>query len=145
MKTGYVPELYCDETSPPPRDTPDAWIVTLASGEPALDGDDEQISALLDGDVVEFLAVTDHGRATLRIDAAGDWQVDPLMPAEATSVCALYGYQADTLSPDINGGVDALKEMGGSGEFTLSYYSWSEPMKHRFDASKLSFIRDAMT
>lgn len=36
-RNGWLPSAYQDEIIPPVRDTPDAWIVSLDDGAPALD------------------------------------------------------------------------------------------------------------
>ena len=144
MKLSYVPEIYCDETSPPPRESADDWIVALDDGAPALAGEfsRDPPSALHDGDIVKFLEIADHGQAKLLFDlASGVWAVDPPMPQAAESVCALEGLQIETLSNDVEGVIDALKEMGEDGEFTLAYYSYSAPIPMLFDAGARRFTK----
>ena len=53
----WMPSCYMDEVVPPPRDTPQAWVVRLDDGAYALDGggwDDETGTLLKDGESVMF-------------------------------------------------------------------------------------------
>jgi hypothetical protein len=53
----WMPSCYMDEVVPPPRNSPQAWIVRLADGAYALDGagwDDETGTLLKDGEAVMF-------------------------------------------------------------------------------------------
>lgn len=140
---GWTPELYCDETSPPPRATPTEWIVLrdgVACLDQADDADDAEPRRLEPDEIVMFLRLTDFGEATLLFAGDGTHVVDPPMPEGASSVCALMGWQADTLSDDVAGVVAALRELGeADGEYRLSYYDFSPPIAWRFDAATQSF------
>jgi hypothetical protein len=53
----WMPSCYMDEVVPPPRDSPQAWVVRLDDGAYALDSggwDDETRTLLKDGETVMF-------------------------------------------------------------------------------------------
>lgn len=147
MKTEvtWLPSELMDEMIPPTRPTPDAWIASLDDGAPALDNggedDERRLTKLQDGQIVSFQSLTDHGTAELTIRSATDWTANPSMPAAAKQVCAMNGWQIDSLSTSVAECVQAImeNEQGQPGEYELSYHTWSDDIPHRFDAKTRSF------
>lgn len=142
----WLPSDLMDEMIPTPRSTPDAWIASLNDGAPALDwGDDGEDGRpkgpmLKDGDVVNFQSCTKYGEAVLTFRAAADWSVDRPMPPEAKQVCAMRGWQTDSLASTVEECVENLIEHEAEpGEYELSYFTWSDDIPHRFDAKTRSF------
>lgn len=153
LREGWLPEIYCDEVTPPPRATPDAWLTRRADGTPALASDDpvaaedepgDTAASLVDGEAVPFTRLADHGRATLAIRPDGSWSVSAPMPAAAEQVCALDGFQSETLSGSVEEVVEALQELLGddaAGDYALSYYTYEKAVVFRFDAAAAAFVR----
>jgi hypothetical protein len=141
----WLPSELMDEMIPPTRPLPDSWIASLDDGAPALDNggedDDRRLTRLQDGQVVGFRSLTDHGNVALTIRSETDWTADPPMPPEAKQVCAMQGWQIDSLANSVEECVQALveHEQGGPGEYELSYYTWSGDIPHRFDAKARTF------
>lgn len=139
----YVAD-YADEVMPPPQDSPDGWIVSLEDGAPGLRGCEpgDPPRPLSDGDRIGFMYCDTFGSAELMIRADGAWTVSAPMPDQAKQVCALGGWQADSLAETLDGCVEQIKEALGPGEeesFDLSYYTYSEAFPFRFDAASRSF------
>ena len=139
----WFPEILVDETMPPDRASPDAWIVALDDGAPALDlqpmGDGEK-RLLRDGEIVNFQTRTDFGTAVLTLTRE-DHSVSEPMPVAAEMCCALNGWQIDTLSTDVSELAYNLRDAGEEeGEFTISYYAFSDSLPFRFDASVRRFF-----
>ena len=92
----WLPSELADEMGPMPRKSPDDWVTSLDDGAPALDNDSDGIdrpSRLSDGQIVKFISLTDHGRATLIIRSDTDWTAAPPMPTEAIGL--RHGRMAD--------------------------------------------------
>jgi hypothetical protein len=148
-KTAYFPQDLVDEIMPPDRPTPDAWIVDLDDGAPALDlrfSPDEANSncrALKDGDHVIFVSRSDYGVWPLKLTAEG-YTVDVPMPSEANTCCILGGFQAETLATSLEECVRLLREyVGDSFEpddvFEVFYYAFDDGVPYRFDAAARHF------
>ncbi len=135
----WIPELFLDEVSPPARDTPEAWLRRDPDGVWRIDGDDCGAFCIVDGEIVAFMRLDEHGGATLTLTPTG-WNVSAPMPAEAKNVCALDGMQADTLSDSVHIVVERLREIGADDDdFRLSYYSFVE-IPLRFVAGDARFV-----
>jgi hypothetical protein len=157
LGTEWWPYALMDEAMPAGRDNPDAWLDTLPDGRPFLAGGDDdgrlESQPLADGERVEFIRCDTYGQAELVIRRDGSWSVETPMPPEAEQVCALGGWQVDSLAETVEDCVDRLKEeigplcdgpdlfdgADGSREFDLSYYTFSEPIPFRFDAARRTF------
>jgi hypothetical protein len=142
----WLPSDLMDEMIPPPRPSPDAWITSFDDGAPALDrGEDDETgrprrSPLKDGEIVNFQSCTHYGCATLTLKAGREWSVDRPMPPEAENVCAMEGWQIDTLAPDVEGCAQALFDTDAEpDDYELSYYTWSADIPHRFDIASRKF------
>jgi hypothetical protein len=62
------------------------------------------------------------------------------MPAEAENVCAMQGWQIDSLAPSISECAEALFDADAEpDDYDLSYYTWSNDIPHRFDAKTRCF------
>lgn len=84
----WVPEFLVDEVTPPPRETPDAWLPTeCISGRMIVadDLEDGPAVALTIGDTMEFAWVVDHGTIVFEIAADGTFTTDRPIPPEANS------------------------------------------------------------
>lgn len=146
--TKWSPERYCDEVAPEPRDSPDHWITSLEDGAPALaapnDWDECSPIRLNDGDVVGFVSYTNYGQAELILEADGTHSIDRAMPAEAELVCALWGWQSETLSSTPDEVAKKLRELDATpGDYVLAYYTYSHEQPFVFDAATRSFRRVA--
>ena len=85
-------------------------------------------------------STTIYGTGDLTINSDRTWSVDPPMPPEAEIVCALMGWQSETLSLSVDECVAALREADAEpGQYTLSYYSWSVDQAFTFNAATRSF------
>jgi hypothetical protein len=141
----WIPTEMIDEVNPPLRSSPDDWITSLDDGAPALDNesDDERMPPmkLQDGQVVGFTSVTNYGAAQLVIRSPTDWTANPPMPAAARQVCAMLGWQLESLAGSVDGCVQNIMadEQGEPGEYELSYFTWSDDIPHRFDARTRHF------
>ncbi len=138
----WWPEAYCDEVMPPPRVSPDAWVVQLADGY-ALAAPEARAwepERLTDGETVLFTQRIDHGGATLDLFADGTWQVSRPMPAAAESV---YAVQAESLAETVEGCVREILDIAGAaaaaGTYDLAYYTFTEAAPYRFDAATGTF------
>lgn len=146
MTEGYVPEEFCDETTPPPRETPDAWIVEIggdfyldASDDPNLDEETERF-ALVNGQPYRFERLEEFGEATLTIGDDGSYSVDRDMPPGADQL--YVPCDPETLSGSI---AELVKNCGGDlgpGEHVVSYFTYHEEV-WSFDAASKSFLRGA--
>lgn len=144
----WFPFDYMDEVMPAGRPGADAWIATLDDSAPALANLDEGEAperGLRDGDLVNFVTCATYAIATLTIAADGSFAVDATMPIEAEHVCALNGYQAETLSDSVAGVVKELIELveevhQAAGEYPIAYYTYSAALPHRFDAAQRRFL-----
>jgi hypothetical protein len=124
----WLPYDLMDEMIPPPRNSPDDWIGSLDDGAPAIiaDVDDgrtaEKICLLHDGDTVKF--------------------VDSPMPPEAEQVCAINGWQIESLANSVEECAAALLDYDAEpGDYELSYYTWSDGIPFVFDAAARTFRR----
>jgi len=144
MADAWFPKDYCDEVMPDDRESANAWLIKTASGTICIDAptpwDGEPIP-LSDGEIVKFSTRTDYGRAKLTFASDGSWTVDHPMPKDAQQVCAMLGWQSETLSKSVEGVVDLLREIGeADGEFVLAYYTFADAPDQRFDAATQSFV-----
>ena len=129
---GWVPEAYCDETSPKPRATPDAWlrlgeVVMLA---PADDTETEPPLVLADGETVRFLSLTGYPSLTLHLSGGGrhggGLRIDGTVPAiDGLSLC-LRG-EPDSLSDTIVELVNYCRaETLSDGAYEVLIYRWCD-------------------
>jgi hypothetical protein len=145
----WLPTEYQDEATPPPRETPDAWITKLDDGAPALAACNEDGAPdngysrpwrLTDGQVVAFQEYTDFGEAMLTVAEDGAWTVDRPQPVGANCVRIDYDYVGENLE-------DAVKTGWGMGEalpagiYNVDYYAWTDDVAFRFDAASRCFVR----
>ena len=62
------------------------------------------------------------------------------MPREAENVCALNGWQLDSLALSVEECIEALRDAGAEpDEYELSYYTWSDGIAFVFDLTSRSF------
>jgi hypothetical protein len=116
----------------------------MDDGAPALTngevGEALQLTLLRAGDIIRFTSCASYGNATLTLKPGGEWHADREMPREAENVCALNGWQLDSLAPSVDECVEALFEAGAEpDQYELSYYTWSNGIPFLFDAATLSF------
>lgn len=141
----YLPTDLMDEVIPTPRASPDDWIVTGPDGAAMLaqgaDDDDADPAPLTDWEAVWFSVHHDYGTATLIVSEDGSWTVDREPPDGVTHICALMGWQAETISTSVADCARCLREAGaGAGEATLAYSHWSSEW-YIFDPTTRRFIR----
>lgn len=149
MQHGWLPHELQDEVVPPVRETPDAWIISLSDGAPALaydnfyGGDDTPPGRLLrDGEIVEFDEFQDYGGGTLTVNPDGTFTADPPMPAQANCVRTDLENVTDSIEHLVAHGGPGLDCPLEPGEHDLDFYHWSDvPGRFRFDAATRSFVR----
>lgn len=132
LERRWLPAQYQDEVIPPPRATPDDWIISLPGDMRALarnvmvgdDGDGAPGVTLRDGDIVEFDWTVALGRATLTVAADRTWTVDRALP-DCPGACsfAKLEYDRDSMSDNV---ADLVEWCDCPGECELIYYAWSE-------------------
>ncbi|MBW4089929.1 MAG: hypothetical protein HIU82_02300 [Proteobacteria bacterium] len=128
----WVPAGHVDETSPPPRPTPDDWIVRLADdGAPALAGaeEDDEPTRLCDGETVLFAWNEQHGYAVLTFAEDGTWHVDRPMPPhpEGGRMYVAMGRDWETMTDALDNFVRDLRgHEAATGPHRLSYFAWSD-------------------
>ncbi len=131
----WVPSDYVDEITPPPRETPDAWI----EGGNALAAFDDAAPPrpLAEGEIVRFSWVETLGAVTITIAEDGSWTSNPPIPEtpEGAAFHIWEPYDPDTLSFDVDSFVAQWFELDGPGEIDAETYAWStENTPHRFHA-----------
>jgi hypothetical protein len=146
--TTWLPYDLMDEMTPAPRNSPDDWVGSLDDGAAAIiagvDGarTAEKICLLRDGDNVKFCSMTPHGSAILTLRTERQWSVDSPMPAAAEQVCAINGWQIESLATSVEECAEALFDYDAEpGDYTLSYYTWSDGIPFIFDAASRTFKR----
>jgi hypothetical protein len=95
---------------------------------------------------VEFeeCSMTPHGSAILTLWAKRQWSVDNPMPQFAEQVCALNGWQVESLATSVEECAEALFDYDAEpGEYELSYYTWSDGIPFVFDGARRTFRRQA--
>ncbi|MBR0649539.1 hypothetical protein GXW78_07700 [Roseomonas terrae] len=152
----WVPADWVDEITPPPRATPDAWIVLAADGAPMLagchdgplgdrtpEGGEDTTSfgnprLLRDGDVVVFMFTRNWGTAVLTVNQDGTWSVDREMPPEATSVWIPGDHE--TVDGDVAALVENCSLQHEIGDHEIEYFEWSDGDPFVFDAANRRFV-----
>lgn len=132
----WVPNSYVEEGGPPPRATPDAWIMHLpgeanhflAPADDFMLADDERVTGRLlhQGEKVAFLSMRDFGEATLTLDPDGTWTVSRPMPVEADTVWIV----GDSASVDDSAESIVrylVEDASDSGTYQIGYAAWSGP------------------
>ncbi|MCW2315279.1 hypothetical protein SAMN06265338_1243 [Rhodoblastus acidophilus] len=145
---GVVPEVYVDEITPPPRPTPDDWIVRKDGGamidnDPNLDGDDETSEdlGLKHGLAVTFFRLYTYPDATLTFPREGDWRCDPPAPEGADYV--MVEDEPETMSGSVSELVANADINAAPGNaYTLNFYSWVDEI-WSYDAEAGKFTRGA--
>ncbi len=136
MARKWVPHQYVDEITPTPRETPDAWLVSLPgdgvmaiAGDETGEGEGEPI-ILADGQIVEFSWMEDFGTASFTVLADGRWTAEPPMPPnpEGGSTVVMVVGDPETLGFDIDSFARCWCEENNSepGTVTIRYYAWSD-------------------
>lgn len=134
----WMPSEYADEVVPPPRPTPDAWIITLSDGAHALAGgepygeDAGPGRALKEGDVVNFDWTENFGNRELTFHKSDDgwkWTLDgdePLAPPDGYMNVAEVG-DWETAMPSLDEFAETYSDSGvEDGEtITVTFYAWS--------------------
>ena len=70
------------------------------------------------------------------------WSVDSPMPPEAEQVCAINGWQIESLALSVEECAEALFDYDAEpGDYELSYYTWSDGIPFVFDAAARTFKR----
>ena len=142
----WVPAIYLDEITPPPRTTATAWAVALPEGDFALAPADDEIdeedrdppTALKDGDIVQFSWFVDLGRAGFLIKSLDKtlppserWAVDrePPTPPEGGHLFVMETGDSETMMDGLAEFAEAYIDNGyglsEGEETTIAYYSWS--------------------
>lgn len=131
-----------DEVAPECRPHPNDWIVRISQCGFGLAHpfDDEPTSSesrtLIDGQVVQFARLIDHGTAVLAVIPEMGWSVDRPMPPTAHLVCVQF--DPETVSDSVSSLVADCNLDPGT--YTIKYYDW--PMERwAFDAVAGRFER----
>lgn len=147
----WWPYDYIDEIMGTHRASANAWIEDK-DGRPFLGANDiasgfgEEPRAISDGEIVKFVTMTDHGEAIVTLNDAGSWSVSSSMPEAAESCCILYGWQSDTVGGNVDETMKALIAEGAKpGEYTISFYTYSNEIPLRFDQATRSFTEPGTT
>lgn len=139
----WVPEFLVDEIAPPPRDTPDAWIVgtyhlsdritgvVLGEAEPVGPIEKGKHLAALLGEGVSFCAFRDFGTLEVTIRADGSFSADGHVEPSATHFC-MPG-DSDTLEFSLHRFVAAFLEGATLPHdlpeiVTVEQYRWDPPV-----------------
>ena len=148
----WLPYDLMDEMIPPPRNSPDDWIGALDDGAPAIiagvghGGTAQKICILRDGEIVKFCSMTPHGSAILTLKSERQWSVDRPMPQEAEQVCAINGWQIESLAHSVEECAETLFDYEAEpGDYELSYHTWSDGIPFIFDAANRTFTRPDTT
>lgn len=155
---GYVPACYLDAVTPIPRETPDAWLVSLKDGSPAIcpahlielvadkyeaDGESRpHLWAVEDGEVVSFSQLTEYGDTILEFEPGGEWTIGRDMPAGRDIMVCADG-DADTIAHSVEDLADLLADdhdPAHTYRYDISYYHWSGEIPFRFDATNKRFV-----
>jgi hypothetical protein len=156
----WLPTDWQDESIPPPRETPDAWIVQAADGAPMLAGVYEgplgestdparhedapwgSPRVLTDGETVHFNFTRAWGTATLTVRADGTWSVDREMPGEAN--CVRLEWVTESVSQTVADLVKYSDLHADQGDQVIEYYEWSDDIPFVFDATTRRFLPKAL-
>jgi hypothetical protein len=144
MADAWFPCDYVDEMMPADRASPDDWIAVMKGGHGLVSAegpyDGQPPRPLADGEIVTFMSRTDYGSAVLTMHEDGTWAVSSEMPEGAEQVCAMDGWQTDSLATNVEECVANIRDYGGGpGTYRLSYYTFSEPIAFEFGASTGKF------
>lgn len=134
ISSGFVPEEYMDEVTPPPRPSPDAWLLKTADGAWHLAAEDDEAEGdvagppLADGDVVTFGRNRVWPRFTLTVTEDGHRTSEPVDPG-----CTLFCVPGDpdTLSLDLSELAAILRDDAET-ESLVDGYDWSDPIPFLF-------------
>ncbi|WP_062111095.1 hypothetical protein [Aureimonas sp. AU40] len=138
--TGWVPSDHSDEWSPPPRDTPNAWILArsnshaeiaqaLLAGPNEGEGHPTGRTKIAAGEIVTFLAYFDLGTTDILVSPDGTWSSADTLPIapSATMFCEegdgeTLAYSLDELAQNFaNNTILSEPEM-----VTVELFHWSE-------------------
>ncbi|MCW2276340.1 hypothetical protein GJ654_18615 [Rhodoblastus acidophilus] len=135
-----------DETTPPPRATPDDWIVRKGDAfmidfVPVFCDDDEasEALALKNGERVPFGRLYTYPTATLTFGENGKWQCEPPAPNGAEQV--MVEDDPETMSDSVAELVENA-DLDSDFSYTLHFYTWTDEL-WTFDAEAGKFTRGA--
>lgn len=139
--SAYVPTLYADETTPPPRNSPNDWLIAKADGFFLDKNDldyadlDEEPHELEHGAAIDFMRLETFPNSTLTINEDKTWTIDP--PAPAAEAVAIWG-EPESMSDS----VEALIENSDldADEYELIFYTWHDEV-WTLDAPTGKFVR----
>lgn len=140
----WVPSDYVDEITPPPRETPDAWIEDY--GNLAAIDDAHPPQPLAEGEIVNFSWVETLGSVTITIAEDGSWTSNPPIPETPEGACSHIWapFDPDTMSFDVDSFASAMLENDGPGEIDAEIYAWSiENTPYRFHAGRFVSVKEA--
>jgi len=145
---GVVPEIYLDETTPPPRATPDDWIVRkgdafMIDNGPGFYDEDEESEALRlnHGERVAFSRLYTYPDATLTFLENGKYRCAAPEGAEHVMVAC----EPQTMMDSVDQLAAYLREDGDGNpgdEYELKFYTWTDE-NWFFDAEAGKFTRGA--
>jgi hypothetical protein len=136
----YVPTCFADEVTPPPRATPDDWLVHrdgkyfLTSG--AAYEDEESDVAVAHGEAVPFSRLEEFPDATLTVAKGGAWTCDPPAPEGAQHV--MIDDDPDSMDDSVENLVANF--VPDPGCYVLNFYTWHDEV-WSFDAEAGKFVR----
>ena len=139
MSDGWIPEQYCDEWTPPGRDAPADWIVwkgdaAFLASSGYIDGDFGAL--LVDGEIVKFNHLETHGEIDLTLAADGFSFAAP--PPAEFGQC--YASACDVLADTVDDLIQQLRDdKTEPGVIAVEFYTWSGPLRFRFDAARRAF------
>lgn len=149
----WLPKDYQDEVIPPPRNSPNDWIVRLPGDAYGLAPADEEYGdphVLKDGDIVEFDWTVYHGQASFFVadDADRNWWIDvdePKVPEGGYMIVAEHCNAIDTMQDGLSDFAKAFIENLTNAdlpcETTIIFYSWSlKSVKFRFQNGQFHSI-----
>lgn len=148
-----LPHDYQDEVIPPPRLSPDDWIMHLDDGAAALAGGDDDPDdpgeRLIEGAVVKFDWVEKYGTCELtfrRSEEGWDWVLagDTPVASPGGDMFVAEQFNWESAMPTLDEFAQLCSDtVSDDGEIiTVAFYAWSrEPIAYAFRGGRFEIVR----